>query len=378
MLKLVVSAVGSSALILLSISLTLLGAELFARASGYLPTVSHPWLIEPQGKARTPDRNLIVIDPSFLEPGHYDVDPGRPTLVALGDSFTAGTPVSEQFSYPSVLAGLLAEQGIRVNVVNMGMGDSSPDQHLRLFKHYVLPNVKPDVLVWAFYANDIGDNWRLPVYSIQDDSLRPINGARHWLWIRHSLHWSIPLPPRVKESSPLLRTLYLAIENVGKPLIREKDREADLGKSTRKLGLAMAEMNRLARVHDFRVYYVNIAPQSLYVNAAGERLRYKDSRNEYVADLLVSHYQMIAELLGTQRWVLDARFESGDLPQCNTERRATNATLVASDEIFAGPDRDGNLLGDRHFNEAGYELLAQSLARCLQAGDWRSTGPPGS
>ena len=371
-------AAASTALIITSISATLFGLDLVARITGYLPDVSHPWLIGPQGRRRVSNKHLILVDPRFLQPDHYSVRPERPTIVALGDSFTAGATVEETQSYPSVLARLLAEQGSEMNIINMGMGDSSPDQQLRLFKNYVLANVKPDAVIWAFYANDIGDNWRLPVYDIVEDTLHPMDGGMHWLGIRHSVHWSIPLPLSFKESSPLLRVLYVGMEIVGRPLIREADREADLAKSIRKIDLSIAEMNRLSRAHGFVIYYVNIAPQSLYVQNSGEQAKFKDDYNEYIADLLVSHYRIIGDLLVAESLVLDARFGNGALPGCNGGQPEADTELLASDDIFAGPERDGNLLGDRHFNEVGYSLLAASLAQCLQGLGLRPVaGAPG-
>jgi lysophospholipase L1-like esterase len=58
----------------------------------------------------------------------YAVDPARKTVVTLGDSFTEGFPVDDSNNYPSVLGRLLDERGMPVNIINMGMGDSGPDQ----------------------------------------------------------------------------------------------------------------------------------------------------------------------------------------------------------------------------------------------------------
>ncbi len=34
------------------------------------------------------------------------------------------------------------------------MGNSGPDQQLRYFDKHLLPRIKPDIVVWVFYAND--------------------------------------------------------------------------------------------------------------------------------------------------------------------------------------------------------------------------------
>ena len=98
-----------------------------------------------------------MINPRFLAGDFYKVTSSAQTVVMIGDAFTEGT-LSKGPTYPSVLQNLLLHAGWHVNMVNMGLAKSGPDQHLRLFKQYLLPKLTPDIVIWTFYANDIWDN----------------------------------------------------------------------------------------------------------------------------------------------------------------------------------------------------------------------------
>ena len=101
------------------------------------------WLLDSDKRALDPD--LIYVNPLHTRESYYRVQSGLPTLVTLGDSFTAGYPVPLARSYPSVLQRKLARAGLPTNVVNLGVGDSGPDQHLGLFEHYALRYVQPEI-----------------------------------------------------------------------------------------------------------------------------------------------------------------------------------------------------------------------------------------
>jgi hypothetical protein len=243
---------------------TIVASDLILRSVGYLPEVDYAWMLGANVTSRVPDDKIILTRPQFLNEQYYAIDPKRETVVTLGDSFVSGHPVARKDNYPAVLGRLLGARGRPVNLINMGIGDSGPDQHLRLFKEYVLPRLTPDMVVWSFYANDILDNLRLPVYKIENDSLVPLDAAKHWLHVRHKIYRSIPLPWTVKESSPVLRLLLRAQEVWGTRRVQLLDPNAR-ALSGERIRLAIEEIERLARIHGFQVVYVLIAPQALYL-----------------------------------------------------------------------------------------------------------------
>jgi acyl-CoA thioesterase-1 len=75
-----------------------------------------------------------------------------PRVVFLGDSLSAGLGVAEEEAYPAILAGLLAERGRPVHLVNAGVsGDTTAGGLARL--DWVLRQ-HPAVLVVELGAND--------------------------------------------------------------------------------------------------------------------------------------------------------------------------------------------------------------------------------
>lgn len=333
---------------------SVLVVEVAMRVAGYYPRLSMPDLLRSEARRyAVPDRSVIMIKPAFLSDDHYEVNSGRTKIVALGDSFTASFPVAAVDSYPNIMAQVLRERGCNVDVIDMGMGNSGPDQHLYLMKNHVLPRLRPDLVVWQFYRNDIGDNQRQAVYGIEKDALVPLEGS-HWLYIRQRLFENIPLPVEFKERSPVIGLFFAAMQSVGDWRIPRGDRD---DWSKRKIRLAIQEMNALASAHRFDVWYVLVAPQSQYKMESGEPLGKQDER-------FVREHQEMFEMLESQPKFISAWF--GESPAPARDSDSSGERMRAANEIFADGDRDRNDPGDRHFNEAGYRLLAEAVAARVQ------------
>ncbi len=74
------------------------------------------------------------------------------TIVAVGNSLTAGLGVAEQFAYPALLERRLAAEGFRYRVVNAGIsGETSSGTLSRI--HWIL-TTKPDIVILETGAND--------------------------------------------------------------------------------------------------------------------------------------------------------------------------------------------------------------------------------
>ena len=83
-------------------------------------------------------------------------DPARTyagTIVAMGDSLTAGLRVSEEDAYPAQLARRLKADGYNYRVVNAGVsGETSSGAWSRI--DWVLESLKPDIVILETGAND--------------------------------------------------------------------------------------------------------------------------------------------------------------------------------------------------------------------------------
>jgi len=77
----------------------------------------------------------------------------RKTIVAVGDSLTAGLGVDESAAYPAQLQRKLAGDGYYFNVVNAGVsGETSSGTLTRI--EWVISNLKPDIIILETGAND--------------------------------------------------------------------------------------------------------------------------------------------------------------------------------------------------------------------------------
>ena len=77
----------------------------------------------------------------------------RKTIVAVGDSLTAGLGVDESAAYPAQLQRKLADDGYYFNVVNAGIsGETSSGALSRI--EWVISALKPDIIILETGAND--------------------------------------------------------------------------------------------------------------------------------------------------------------------------------------------------------------------------------
>jgi hypothetical protein len=248
---------------------------------------------------------------------------------------------------------VLSQNGWDVNVVNMGKSDAGPDQHLRLLTQYLLPRLKPDVVIWQFYANDIDDNYRRSVYGIESDTLTPLDASEHWIYIRQKLCSFIPLPRFIKKRSRVLRLLLKPLEIWGDNLVTAVTYAEKRAWSKAKIRLEIEELERLARSQRFETYYVLIAPQSMYL---------MNTDPEHWATV---SYAELHELLGDRPDFISAWFTDIQARSHGSDLGDLQASVEADSGIFADEERDPNPLGDRHFNETGYRLLGEAVSRRL-------------
>jgi lysophospholipase L1-like esterase len=326
-----------AALALGALVVSLAGAELLLELRP--PQLSNEHVLR---AGYTLDDAVIYAKPRYLDPAYYVRNSDRPTLVALGDSFTSSVRVSERRTYPSRLQRILSRRGTAMNVINLGTGDTGPDQQLRLFERYALPNVRPEAVVWQFYANDLWDNASKAVFEIEAARLRPISAASNWLYRRQRIFDLTPLPATLKLQSSLYLYVLKATERwatsqVPARYARDPDQWA-----LEKIRLEIGEMERLGAQHDFATYFVVVPPQATYL---------ANPQPQSCADLsqIRRRDAQLREALRSHPGFID--FEPG-----------ARGDPSVNERYFARPDRDGNCLGDRHLNVRGYRVMARRIA----------------
>jgi acyl-CoA thioesterase I len=75
------------------------------------------------------------------------------TIVAVGDSLTAGYGVDENEAYPAQLQRKLADDGYDLNVVNAGVSGETSSGTMSRIK-WVISALKPDIIILETGAND--------------------------------------------------------------------------------------------------------------------------------------------------------------------------------------------------------------------------------
>jgi acyl-CoA thioesterase-1 len=87
------------------------------------------------------------------EPTTSPTPPYEGTIVAMGDSLTAGLGLAEEEAYPAQLARRLSAAGHRFKVVNAGVsGETSSGALSRV--EWVIASLKPDIVILETGAND--------------------------------------------------------------------------------------------------------------------------------------------------------------------------------------------------------------------------------
>ena len=321
-------------------------AEAVLRLIHYKPGLSSNWVLDSQ--YRVLDDDLITIDRRYQDADLYkafEVHAPTKVIVALGDSFTVGIPVDQTDSYPSVLERMLQMESSDVRVMNAGLGDSGPDQHLRLFEKYILPRVHPDIVVWQFHPNDSLDNALKAIFSISDDGkLAPLDARDNWMYRRQRFYNLVPLPVSVKRGSYLFNLMLRRYERGRSAAVPKGKDPTTWGRE--KIALEVARMSELAEQHSFKLYLALVAPQSTYQEVEKNGPAYWES---------IEYPKLTAALQAFPNFI-DVRFD----------RAVVEEKVHRGADIFADGTRDSNPIGTRHFNESGYTMMAETVAPYLR------------
>jgi lysophospholipase L1-like esterase len=302
---------------------------------GYHPPLQSEWML--RSPYLTPSDDVVMIPKVLLEPALYDSRDDRPLILTIGDSFTQGYPVDPVDAYPAVLERLLAGRGVRARVVNAGMGDSGPDQQLRLLTTRLLPRLHPTVVVWSLFVNDLWDNVLKAVYTLDGDRLVPLHGSANWISVRQRLFELPLLPAWIRDHSYTFHLVLKATELLPRTMLPRAYATDPPAWGARKLRRELEELDRLASTRHFRTYLLLIAPQSAYLAAADP--------DAWETSWTGVEYRKLTAVLAGRPDVIDAWLGAAH----------------ASD-AFAEEARDVAALGERHFNERGYALLAAMVA----------------
>ena len=349
-----------AALVAAVILVSLLICEIVLQCLNIPGEVEQDWLLQSTARRkRIFDPDTLFSNPEFAREDHYRAKPGEKTIVALGDSFTEGFRISAAESYLGVLQDYLSRRNIKARIINMGIGYSGNDQHLAVMKHIVLPRLKPDLVIWQFFFNDLYENTDLSLYRIDGDSRLVHHGITwNWLYMREKICRWIPGPIEWIKKIQLVRLLLRATNNLRTVYIPEEQKKSPLAYSFRKSQLIVEEMVNLSEKHGFQLVFVLADLQGEHLVAEGKS--YTDPSNTSFWC-----HNALRTMLSTRQGFIDTHFSSADLPVVNA-RFSTRLTSVGKD-LFMSGEKDFSFPGARHFNRYGCWLFATTIGDFLVA-----------
>lgn len=100
----------------------------------------------------------------------YDKPDGVLRILTLGDSFTLGFEVGQEQTYAAVLERDLERHGINAEVINAGVSGFSNAEALVYLREEGL-RYQPDVVVLGFFVNDLSDNVRADLFRLDQGEL---------------------------------------------------------------------------------------------------------------------------------------------------------------------------------------------------------------
>jgi hypothetical protein len=98
------------------------------------------------------DNSVDINSIGFHDIEHKNIGHKQKTILAIGDSFTAGIHVPVSETWTQVLERELSE----TVVINLGLSATGTDAHLELLKEHV-STFRPDAVILAFCYNDVTD-----------------------------------------------------------------------------------------------------------------------------------------------------------------------------------------------------------------------------
>jgi lysophospholipase L1-like esterase len=110
--------------------------------------------------------NWIVINSLGFHDIEHDLTANDGRILALGDSFTAASQVSVAEGWTQIVQQQLSDTA----VINLGVDGYGTDRQLQLLEYYA-PILQPDVVILAFFENDVKDILASTILDCFDDHL---------------------------------------------------------------------------------------------------------------------------------------------------------------------------------------------------------------
>jgi lysophospholipase L1-like esterase len=285
--------------------------------------------------------------------------PGTLRLALLGDSFVEGKQVGEHEVLSARLARLAEAEGLRLEVVNAGVGGYGSSDELLLWERAIAA-LRPDLVLVAFFPNDVRNAVDRGWFDLRDGRvvqvaepprprLRPLYEAQKFLVSRSHLAYLVKTAALTLSGKAPDRREDAPAAAAGGRLIEDEDvfsREPS-ARVARGWTLTLAVLGELAR----------------RVEAAGAGCAVVLVPNRYQVD--ASLWSRHAARLGVDPAAFDL-----ELPQRRFAEwsRQTGVPVVDLLPELRRRNRDNSFYyeQDAHWNAEGHRAAAEALLRELQ------------
>lgn len=272
-------------------------------------------------------------------------------IAVIGDSFSACDIFVDIICYPQLIQGMLNNEGEKATITTYATAGDNPDRELRLFIDKILPT-HPELVIWQFYTNDVWENVLFPIYTISaDHQLTKVSGAENWAYKRQTLFEKLPMKQFILRTF-VVRFLLRMFE-YNRYYYSQGNDEDRIAWGSEKIRLEIEEMNRLASIYGFKVLYSQIPSQSIYLDDT------PPPEYRWVRGYNIRMYTAIEDMLKKQDGYVPVQFAT----RTTSESGALGATSESVQDRYYMHDDDTNILGDKHLNQAGQQVVADQLMK---------------
>lgn len=328
-----------------------LDGELIYRPKPNVP----PQFLEKLGEVGT-DNFGFRFNPLHQIKTNYETE-----IVLIGDSFTYGSGVKSQSSYPFQLEKKLQDHGVDVIVHNAGVQGYGIDQEYLYFRDVVLAKTHPNIVVWNLNVGDSDDANDVCLFIGQKHaydksvSFHQVSALRNSLYWRGVLFRGLPVGIRGARLTNLILARLPVRYTVGCSISRFKEWQRVTYLFLEKLQYLVRQMNALSDMYGFRLI-MTISPFQYYFDRSS-----KDSQ-----DIIGVYSRMVDVIYSEGAELVDSNYGLLLIARKEPGLGGSGENNNLSKTLFLD-ESTNSPYGWWHLNPKGNELLAEYFSQILIA-----------
>lgn len=367
-------------LIFFSLVLSLIFIEILLGFLKY-KNIAHDWQLEMTSKdvghvANT--ERIYAINKSLYQDGGFRFNPDHHNfadfsnplikkIVVLGDSATFGVGVSMDQTFPFFLERQLRKDGWKDFLVhNAGVSGYGVDQEFVYLESEILPEVRPEVVVWAINVNDVFDSNGACLFKKDGDTFKQVSGSKNFLYMQAIANRKLPrffLDSKIYNllistvSKKFTGSLHDNRFTPGCTMMNMEDEKMVDEHIYQKIKYLLSKADELSNKYNTKIILSLIPFQS-----------YFDKKN--MNDSFGYYYKKIVDVLSSSNFSfvdmneeLLKRIDDEDFLKYRTKKTTyfKNNGKEWNKILFMG-DSDLTIEGWKHPNSVAYKLMADVLA----------------